>query len=101
MKLVFLIEPFGYVIEEIKFLNFCKELFEFNNFKEGFIDSQSKFYKDKNADFNGSNLCLSLISKDRAIITEINITTLVNVLPYEKKIHICLLKVIGALPSIE
>jgi hypothetical protein len=96
--LVYLIEPTGYFLNEISYLNKYEKLFEINNYNKGFIDSESEFYKDKNANFQGSNFCISLISKNSNLITEANITTLVDILPYNKKIHAYLLKVIGALP---
>ncbi|KFE98931.1 hypothetical protein IX39_16125 [Chryseobacterium formosense] len=97
-KLVYALESSGFFLNEVSFLKSDKKIFDYSNYEKGYIDSNSLFYNDKNANFEGSFVCLALISKDKNLITEINITTLVDILPYDKKIHVYLLKVIGALP---
>lgn len=99
LMLVYLIKPKGYFLEEVSYLKACKKLFKFSCYKMGYIDSDSEFYNDKNANFEGSNFCFALISKDRKLITETKITTLIDILPYDDKIHIYLLNAIGALPK--
>lgn len=99
LKLVYSIESSDFFLKEVGIVKGNKKMFNFEKFKIGFIDSESEFYKDKNANFEGSNFCLALISKNKNLITETNITTFVDVLPYDKKIHVYLLNLIKAFPD--
>ncbi len=99
LKLVFLNESGEYFLKEVGFLKKYKNLFVYSNYTMGLVDSESNFYKDKNANFEGSKFCLAFISKDKNLITETYITTLIDILPYDSKIHFYLLNAIGALPK--
>lgn len=99
LKLVYSVNSSDFFLKEVSYVKSCEKLFNYNNYKFEYIDHDSAFYKDKNANFDGSNFCFALVSKDKKLITEINITTFVDILPYEKKNHVYLLNLIKAFPD--
>jgi len=68
--------------------NTCLEkVFDYRNLSKDYIDFQSEFYKNNNVDYNGSTIYFAMISSDRGIYGESRLTTIVNILPYDRDIH--------------
>lgn len=72
--------------------NTCLEkVFDYKNLSRDYIDFQSEFYKNKDVDYNGTTIYFAMISSDGSIYGESRLTTIVNILPYDRDIHLFLL----------
>lgn len=72
--------------------NTCLEkVFDYKNLSKDYIDFQSEFYKNKDVDYNGATIYFAMISSDGSIYGESRLTTIVNILPYDRDIHLFLL----------
>jgi hypothetical protein len=67
------------------------KVFDYKNLSTEYIDFQSEFYKNKDVDYNGATIYFAMISSDKSIYGESRLTTIVNILPYDKDIHLFLL----------
>ena len=71
------------------------KVFDYKNLSTEYIDFQSEFYKNKDVDYNGATIYFAMISSDKSIYGESRLTTIVNILPYDKDIHLFLLSRVG------
>lgn len=72
--------------------NSCLDkVFDYKNLSKNYIDFQSEFYKNRSVDYNGTTIYFAMISSDGSIYGECRLTTIVNILPYDRDIHLYLL----------
>jgi hypothetical protein len=71
--------------------NCLDKVFDYKNLSKDYIDFQSEFYKNKDVDYNGTTVYFAMISSDGSIYGECRLTTIVNILPYDRDIHLFLL----------
>lgn len=65
--------------------------FDYRKLSKDYIDYQSEFYNNKNVDYNGTTIYFAMITSDGSIYGECRLTTIVNILPYDRDIHLFLL----------
>ncbi|UPQ80636.1 hypothetical protein M0M57_07290 [Flavobacterium azooxidireducens] len=72
--------------------NTCLDkVFDYKNLSKDYIDYQSEFYKNKEVDYNGMTIYFAMITSDGSVYGECRITTIANILPYDRDIHLFLL----------
>jgi hypothetical protein len=98
LKLEYEINNNEYILKDICYLKtnkYFKKVFKKKNFKYKYIDYKSDFFKDKEPYFRGANLSFVLINKNKEVITEVHVTAMLDILPYEKNIHYYILTLFG------